>query len=412
MRIDRKIAASLLLLAALAGLAAAPGCAAEGAGDRAAAFAPLGERAAERDPAERTETGPAATGQAGETRADPTGETRTDPTGETAPETPPAVGARAAVLLGPEGQAIWERDAHARLPIASCTKLMTALVVAESCDLSEEVRIPADCCGIEGSSMELRPGERCSVGELLYGLLLVSGNDAAQALACHCAGSAEAFSRRMNDKARELGLTDSCFVTPHGLPAEGQYGSAADLGRLMLRCMEVPELSEILGTCQIQIRDRALRNHLRLLWTLPGCLGGKTGYTRASGRCLVSCCEREGTRLVCVTLDDADDWNDHAALYDWGFARYARRDLTGELRWTLPVIGGDVAETEARADVLERFLPRDAELRFEAELPPFLFAPARAGEVCGRVRALRGGEELGSVPIRLTEDISPRAAGQ
>jgi hypothetical protein len=209
----------------------------------------------------------------------------------------------------------------------------------------------------------------------------------------------------MNDKARELGLTDSCFVTPHGLPAEGQYGSAADLGRLMLRCMEVPELSEILGTCQIQIRDRTLRNHLRLLWTLPGCLGGKTGYTRASGRCLVSCCEREGTRLVCVTLDDADDWNDHAALYDWGFAHYARRDLTGELSWTLPVIGGTVAETEARADALERFLPRDAELRFETELPPFLFAPARAGEICGLATVYRGEEELGSAPLKSAQSL-------
>ena len=320
-----------------------------------------------------------------------------------APQTPPEepeLSARCAVLMGPEGQILYERNAHERCLIASTTKLMTALVAWEHSDPEDAVEVPAACCGIEGSSLYLTPGQQCTVGELMTGMLLASGNDAAAALARHCAGSEESFAAWMNEKARALGMSDSHFCNPHGLNAENHYGSAADLARLMAACMEVPELAEILRKSSATVCGQALANHNKLLWRCPGCLGGKTGYTQAAGRCLVSCCEREGTRLYCVTLNAPDDWNDQIALYDWGFARYETRSVTETLRYRVPLINGESDCIELRADPLLLFLPRDAALSLQVELPRFVFAPVREGECCGRVRVLREGAELGCAALR------------
>lgn len=320
-------------------------------------------------------------------------------------EEEPTISARCAVLTGPEGQILYERNADERCLIASTTKLMTALVVSGRCSLEESVEIPAACCGLEGSSMYLSPGERCTVEELLTGLLLASANDAAEALALHCAGSVEAFAALMNEKAEALGMQNSHFVNPHGLDAEGHYGSAADLARLMAACMEVPELVAILGRSRAAVGEREFYNHNKLLWRCPGCLGGKTGYTQAAGRCLVSCCEREGTRLYCVTLSAPDDWDDHRTLYDWGFERYKTRDLTEELHLTVPLLSDPPEKAAVKADPLRVFLPKDADPVLRVELPPFAFPPVCAGETVGRVTALLDGRELGSSPLRFAESL-------
>lgn len=317
----------------------------------------------------------------------------------------PEAAADCAVLMGPEGQILWEKNADRRCLIASTTKLMTALVVLEHAEPEENVQISAACCGIEGSSMYLAEGEHYSVRELLQGLLLASGNDAAEALALHCAGSEAAFVAWMNEKARDLGMTNSHFANPHGLDAPEHYGCAADLGRLMLECMNCRVLAEILGTGTAEIREQCYVNHNKLLWSCPGCLGGKTGYTRAAGRCLVSCCEREGTRLVCVTLSDPEDWEDHKALYDWGFGHYATRNVTRSLDYVLPVSGGSRDSVRLAADPLPLFLPKDAVLRLRIELPRFVLPPIRAGETAGRVTVLREGEVLGEAALRFCEGV-------
>ena len=317
----------------------------------------------------------------------------------------PELSARCAVLTGPEGQILYARNADEHCLIASTTKLMTALVVAERCDGAETVEIPAACCGIEGSSLYLAPGEHYTVEELLTGLLLASANDAAQALALHCAGSVEDFARIMNEKAAALGMTDSHFVNPHGLNAEGHYGSASDLAKLMAACMDVPELAAILGKSSAAVQGETLYNHNKLLWRCPGCLGGKTGYTQAAGRCLVSCCQREGTRLYCVTLSAPDDWNDHMALYDWGFARYETRDVTEDLQLTVPLLTEPATEIALEAEPLRLFLPKGAELTLRTELPRFVFPPVRAGETGGLVTVLLDGEELGKCPLRFAESV-------
>ncbi len=318
----------------------------------------------------------------------------------------PALSAECLVLAGPEGELLLEKNGQERRLVASTTKLMTALVALEHSKPEEELEIPAVCCGIEGSSMYLRAGEKYTVRELLTGLLLASGNDAAEALALYCGGGSEArFVAWMNEKAAALGMEDSHFANPHGLDAPEHYGTAADLARLMAACLRNPTLAGILALDHASIREQSYVNHNKLLGSVPGCLGGKTGYTRAAGRCLVSAAERDGTRLICVTLNAPDDWNDHRSLYDWGFAHYVTRDVCKTLSYRLPVYGGEVREILLRADPLVLCLPRDAELKLSVELPAYVLAPVRAGEIGGRITLRWQGRELGAVPLRFREEV-------
>ena len=257
----------------------------------------------------------------------------------------------------------------------------------------------------EDSALGLQPGDQVDAQNLLLGMMMVSDNAAAVAVAEHVDGTVQGFAARMNEKAAALGMTDSHFVNPHGLNAEGHYGSASDLAKLMAACMDVPELAAILGKSSAAVQGETLYNHNKLLWRCPGCLGGKTGYTQAAGRCLVSCCQREGTRLYCVTLSAPDDWNDHMALYDWGFARYETRDVTEDLHLTVPLLTEPATEIALEAEPLRLFLPKGAELTLRAELPRFVFPPVRAGETGGLITVLLDGEELGKCPLRFAESV-------
>ena len=318
---------------------------------------------------------------------------------------PPAISAECAVLAGEKGELLLAKNADARRLIASTTKLMTALVALEHSELADEVTIPAGCCGIEGSSMYLQAGEKVTVQELLTGLLLASGNDAAEALALHCGGDTARFVTWMNEKAAALGMGNSHFANPHGLDDPEHYGTAADLAKLMAACLREPALLAILKEDHASIREQYYVNHNKLLGSCPGCLGGKTGYTQAAGRCLVSACERDGTRLLCVTLNAPEDWNDHKSLYDWGFAHYVSRDVCKTLSYRLPVYGGDRKELGLQAEPLELLLPKDAELQLSVELPGYVLAPVRKGEIGGRVTVLRDGQVLGTSALRFTEEV-------
>ena len=324
---------------------------------------------------------------------------------------PPAISAACAVLAGEKGELLLAKNADARRLIASTTKLMTALVALEHSELSDETEIPADCCGIEGSSMYLQAGEKVTVQELLTGLLLASGNDAALALALHCGGSEEQFVAWMNEKAAALGMENSHFANPHGLDDPEHCGTAADLAKLMAACLREPALAAILTKNHASIRERYYVNHNKLLGSCPGCLGGKTGYTQAAGRCLVSACERNGTRLICVTLNAPDDWNDHKSLYDWGFAHYVSRDVCKTLSYRLPVYGGDRREIELRAEPLELLLPKDAALQLSVELPGYVLAPVRKGAIGGSVTVLRNGQVLGTSALRFAEEARTEETG-
>lgn len=324
-----------------------------------------------------------------------------------AAESVPAVSAGSAVLMAANGQCLLEKDVDTERPMASTTKLMTALVVLEHADLEDRVTAKQAHCAVEGSSMYLKAGETYTVRELLLGLLLASGNDAALALAEHVGGSQAEFVRFMNQKARELHLTHTGFANPHGLDAEGHVSTARDLAVLMLACMENDGFRELTKTPTAEIRGNQLRNHNRLLLDCPGCIGGKTGYTRSAGRCLVSCCERGGLRLVCVTLSDPDDWRDHRALYDWAYREYRMLDLSKSCRFDVPVLSGSRETLQAApAPGACLVLPMTETVKLRAELPRFVFAPVKKGETAGSVSVIIQARTVVELPLYFSDSAA------
>ena len=311
------------------------------------------------------------------------------------------ISAGSAVVMYEDGNCVFEKNADERRLIASTTKLMTALVAIELSEPDQPIEVPAQCCGIEGSSMYLTPGQILTADELIAGLLLCSGNDAAEALAVSLCGGEAAFVERMNEKAAALGLRDTAFSNPHGLDDEGHYSTARDLARLMLRCMENERFRRLCALPSLRVGDQYYVNHNKLLSLCDGCLGGKTGYTRPAGRCLVSCCERDHTRFVCVTLGAPDDWNDHMRLYDEAFANWSNAlTVSTEERYRIPVAGGTADFAEAAPErELRIFLPRGEEPDLVRELPRFTYAPVREGDCAGRIVVLRGGESVGEVRL-------------
>ena len=316
----------------------------------------------------------------------------------------------AVVMDGDSGRVLYEKNAHEPRLIASITKLMTALTALESGHAPDEVvEIQPEWTGAEGSSLYLRAGERLRLETLLYGVLLRSGNDGAMAVAGYCGGSVEAFVAEMNRRAGELGMGDTHFANPSGLNAEDHFSTAYDMALLARVCLQNETLADMVGTKSITLENRIFTNHNKLLWRCPGCIGLKTGYTEKAGRTLVSAAERDGTRLICVTLNDPDDWRDHMALYDRFFAEYSRRVLTeaGERVCSLPVSGALEplcaleAETAATAALQAGEKP-DAELRLNRAC---LTAPVKAGTVAGELIWTLAGEELARTNLIVPQEI-------
>ena len=235
------------------------------------------------------------------------------------------VSATAAILMDADsGEILYEKDGARRMRIASTTKILTALVVLDHAQLTDTITVTTDHM-VEGSSMYLKPGETVTVEELLYGLLLCSGNDAAMALA-DCCGGLETVVQAMNDKAAALGMKDSSFANPNGLDDEQHYSTARDMAVLAAYAVQNPTFRRICATRTVKIGERTMRNHNKLLAQVEGCFGMKTGYTKAAGRTLVSCAERDDRCLVAVTLCDGNDWADHKALYEQGFSTLKNKD--------------------------------------------------------------------------------------
>ena len=227
----------------------------------------------------------------------------------------------------------YESNGYERREIASVTKIMTAILALELCEnTSEIVTVPAEALGVEGTSIYLKSGEMMTVDDLIWAVLLNSANDASVALAVHIAGSVEDFVYLMNLKAKALCMNDTVYKTPNGLPAEGQYSTAHDQALLACYALSVEGFTEICSSYTHNIpydgveNGRYLVNHNRLIRSYNGCIGMKTGYTKSAGRCLVSCAERDGVTLVCVTLNDPNDWADHKTLLDMGFNTFITDD--------------------------------------------------------------------------------------
>ena len=313
----------------------------------------------------------------------------------------PAVSAASALLMdGESGRILFSHNANEPRAIASITKLMTALVAAEyfGGDLSRTVTIRPGWTGIEGTSLYLKPGEELTCQTLLYGLLLQSGNDAAVALAEICAGDTETFVDWMNQRATDLGMTGTHFSDPNGLGDENHYSTALDMAKLGLACLENETVAPILATRSITLEGRSFTNHNKLLWQYPGCTGMKTGYTRQAGRTLVSSAQREGQTIICVTLDDGNDWADHTALLDYGFETWPRQELAraGEVLGTVPVEGSLLRQAPVTVREPLGFPLREGEkVTAEVQLPETAQAPIHAGEIAGSVTFRLGDRQVG-----------------
>ena len=314
-----------------------------------------------------------------------------------------ALSAEKAILVdGVTGRVIREKNADQRSLIASTTKIMTALVVCEQCNVLDRMRIPKEAVGIEGSSMYLREGEVLTLQELLYGLMLSSGNDAAVALAIYCGGTVEGFAELMNDKARVLGLKDTHFENPNGLDSPGHYSTARDLAVLAAYAMENPIFAKTVSTRSVRIGERYLVNHNKLLWRVDGADGVKTGYTKAAGRILVSSATREDRRLIAVTLNAPSDWQDHEAMLEDGFARYQVQRIVsgGDLLGTVEVEGGEGTRVQLLAASDFDYALAEGESP-QTMIPGtgFVYAPVAEGGEAGFAYVLLDGNAVGKVPL-------------
>lgn len=315
------------------------------------------------------------------------------------------ISAKAAVVYEPlSATVLYEKAADEPMLIASTTKIMTAMVVIENCSLDEKVDVSHAHAAVEGSSMYLRPGEDYSVRDLLYGLMLASGNDAAAALAEHTAGSMEDFAELMNSKCRELGLENTHFVNSHGLDAEGHYSSARDLALITACAMENDVFREIFATESCSINGQRYYNHNKLLTSCPGCIGGKTGYTERAGRILVSCVERDGMCLICVTISDPRDWDDHMALYERCFAQFEYIPILGA-NSSLSVVSAQSPEAQLKSVRDGIVAEKTDSVSIRLHLPRFVFSPVRAGEKAGFAEVFRDGRSTEKIDIFYSSNV-------
>ncbi|MGG1612514.1 D-alanyl-D-alanine carboxypeptidase family protein [Paenibacillus phoenicis] len=323
---------------------------------------------------------------------------------QAAPAAPSIHAQAAAVIDVTSGRLLYSLQGDDELPIASLTKIMTAIVAIEHGKLSDTVTVGKNAYGKEGSSLYLHLGEEMSLENMLYGLMLRSGNDAATAIAEHVGGSEEGFVYLMNEKAKLLGLTHTHFQNPHGLDAEGHYSSANDLAKLTSYALKNPHFKEIVRTPSKTAPnpndpwDYKWLNKNKMLRFYDGADGVKTGYTKTARRCLVSSATRKGQQIAVVTLNDGDDWNDHRKLLDYGFANFPLTTLIGK--------GQEIENSLVTGAEFKYALAPEEVGQIERRLK---LVEARTGSFGyrGRISVRLKGEEIGTVPVYDKASFNP-----
>lgn len=323
-----------------------------------------------------------------------------------------SLSAHSAVLISADtGMVIFEKDAYSKHSMASTTKIMTALLTIEEAEKTGDptVTVTEEMIAVEGSSMGLQTGDELSLKNLAVGMLLASGNDAANAAAIYLDGTQEKFAERMNVRAAEIGMQGTSFVTPSGLDDDEHYSTAYDMALLAREAINNHSFREICSASTMQVnfsqpeKRLVYTNHNKLLKMYDGCIGVKTGFTKKSGRCLVSAAERDGVALIAVTLNAPDDWNDHIALLDYGFSAMKSVAFDGSgFKAALPVVGS-VSE---KISVHGAFggsvaLPADDadKITCRVLLPKFVYAPVKAGDRLGTLKYYFNDSEIYSIPL-------------
>ncbi len=330
---------------------------------------------------------------------------------------PPDVSAKACVLMDAQtGQVLYAKQEQEKLPMASTTKIMTTLLTLESGGLEDPFVVDEQAIRVEGSSMGLQVGDVVTKYALCVGMLLPSGNDAANAAAVAVAGSVPAFLEKMNQRAAAIGMTRTCFASPSGLDAQGHGASAYDMALLAREALQNPLFCEICGSASRQVSFgnppylRTLTNTNKLLTMDKTVIGMKTGFTDAAGRCLVSACERDGSTLICVTLNDKNDWADHLALYDYGFSDAKAYTVPLPTQLSLPIEGGTVSSVSVYAReplTLIAWQGIPADVQTTLLLPPFLTAPLDKGEEVGTLLyTTKEGLEIARLPLYTAASVA------
>ena len=325
----------------------------------------------------------------------------------------PTISARSAVLINAETkEVIFEKNAHEMRSMASTTKIMTSLIAIESGRLNDVVT--AENMQAEGTSIGLKDGYKLSLESLVWGMMLESGNDAAKLVANHIAGSEERFAVLMNNKARQIGMMNTNFVTSSGLDSEGHYSTAYDMALLGAYAIDNPLFREICSSKRKKVEFieptivRYFSNHNRLLSMCDGVFGIKTGFTKKSGRCLVSACERDGVVLVAVTLNAGDDWNDHIKLYNYGYDVCLKEEVYVRFPDSIRVYGGEkscVPISLADDTIKLSFVDTTSKITQRVLLPKYVYAPIECGDIVGKAQLIKDGEVICERDILCSQSV-------
>ncbi len=328
------------------------------------------------------------------------------------------VSAKYACLIdGQTGRVLFEKNGYETHSMASTTKIMTALLALENAKESEIVTVSAGAAGTEGSSMYLKAGETLPMSDLLYGLMLSSGNDAAIAIAEHIAKDVNAFAEMMTEKAKAIGAKNTAFKNPNGLDEEGHFTTACDLALITKEALLNPRFAEIVATKNKTLKGdddsvpRSFHNHNKLLSLYPGCVGVKTGFTKKTGRCLVSAAKRDNEFLICVTLNAPNDWNDHKTMLDYGFSVLEASPLILEnmVLKSVPTKNGDCSALDLVAGETFYTTVQDKEslshIKLDYLIPETIEAPIKAGTKIGRLTIRYDKQMLREVDLLAGTDI-------
>ncbi len=313
--------------------------------------------------------------------------------------------ASAIVMDSTTNEILYSKNINEKRSIASTTKIMTALLACESGRLNETVSITFDMVNTFGTLLGLRENDEITLRDLVKGMLLPSGNDAANATALFLGGSFESFADMMNERAALLGMKDSFFVTPSGLDEGNHHSTAFDMALLASAAINNSNFAQICAEKSSEVvingKKQTIYNHNKLLLKLDDCVGIKTGYTDKAGRCLVSAVKRDGVTLVCVTLNDADDWNDHINLYSASFDMYFEIDISREIE--LELVGA--SKNSLKANYLKTLSVIDNNISVEIYALPFVYAPVSKGDRVGKAVIKYKEKEIAEVDVTAAEDV-------
>lgn len=325
----------------------------------------------------------------------------------------PTLSAECAVVVNVQtGEILYSKNAEKRRSMASTTKIMTALLAIESGKLQSEIVVSEDMVNVEGTSMGLVAGDSVSLDELVYGMLLSSGNDAANTVAYFLGGGIEGFAVMMNERAAEIGMKNTNFVTPSGLDSDEHYSTAYDMALLGIEAVKNPKFVSVCSSESAALTygnppyRRTVTNHNKLLKSYDYALGIKTGFTKKSGRCLVSYAMNEGSELVAVTLNAPDDWNDHRKLLDYGFESVQSDTIIPQIPESLQVVGSNVDSVKITVKPFSYSYYEKHKITYKVFINKFIYAPVKADTVVGYCVYYMNGKLKAVEPILTEESVT------